>query len=253
MHKSLLILFLALLPIAIRAQLETSADWKRQVYDREYTFGISGHTMGYGANFRYLKFDGAFHKKGLEIELSKLRHPKEVTSTANRSYSNARGYVFDRENSFFSLRGGYIYENILFDKTDQGTVSISLILSGGLSLGLVKPIYVQILANENSNTGPIVAERYNHQKHTGSTILGEANFFKGIGETKLHPGAFVKVGSNFNYQLLERKVTSLEAGVIYDFFYKEVPIFYEDPNGEDINLQGFLQFYIAFNFGYRKN
>ncbi len=246
-------MLIALSPLAMMAQLETSADCKRQRYDREYTFGLVGHTMGFGIDFRYLKYKDAFHKRGLEIELSKIRHPKEVTRSADRSYSNARGYVFDRVNSFYTLRAGYIYENILFDKTDQGTVSISLMLSGGISLGLLKPIYVLVPENENSNISPLLAERYNHQEHSGSTIYGEANFFKGIGETKLHPGVYVKTGANFNYQLLEKKVTSLEAGVVYDFFYKEVPIFYEDPTGEDINLQGFLQMYIAFNFGYRKN
>lgn len=235
------------------AQLETSADWKRQVYDREYTFGLQGHTSGFGANFRYLKFTDGFNKRGLEIEFSKIRHPKEVKRSPDAGYGNTRGYVFDRLNSFFTLRGGYQYENIMFDKTDQGTVSISLMLSGGLSLGLLKPIYVLVPRDENSLYSTLVAERYNHSEHSGSTIQGEANFFKGIWETKLHPGAYVKVGTKFDYQLLEKKVTSLEAGVIYDFFYKEVPVFYEDPEGADINKQGFLQLYLAFNFGYRKN
>lgn len=253
MIKKLLISILVLAPMLLLAQLETSADWKRQIYDREYTFGLVGHTMGYGIDFRYLKFQDAFNKRGLEFEFTKLRHPKENTRSPDRSFSNAKGYVFDRENSFFTLRGGYIYEKILFDKTDQGTVAISYILSGGISLGLLKPIYVEVPEDENSTFSPRKIERYNHQKHLGSTIYGEASFFNGITETKLHPGIYVKAGSIFNYQLLEKKVTSLEAGIVYDLFYKEVPIFYEDPNGEDVNLQGFFQMYLAFNFGYRKN
>ncbi len=253
MIKKVLIYVLVLAPMLVLAQLETSADWKRQIYDREYTFGIVGHTMGYGLDFRYLKFKDAFNKKGFELELTKIRHPKENTRPAERSLSNAKGYVFDRENSFFTLRAGYMYEKILFDKTDQGTVAISYVLTGGISLGLLKPVYIELKEDERSTFSPIKVERYNHQKHLGSTILGEASFFNGIGETKLHPGVYVKAGTIFNYQLLEKKVTSLEAGIVYDLFYKEVPIFYEDPNGEDVNLQGFFQMYLAFNFGYRKN
>lgn len=235
------------------AQIETSADWKRQRYDREYTFGLVGHTRGYGVDFRYLKFTDAFNKKGLEFEFTKLRHPKEVSKSPDQSTGNAKGFVYGRENTFFSLRTGYLYERILFDKTDQGTVSISLMLSGGLSLGLLKPIYVEVPEEEGTTFSPKKIERYDHNELLGSTILGEAGFFHGIGNTKLHPGIFVKVGTNFNYQLLERKVTSLEAGIVYDLFYREVPIFYENSSGEDVNLQGFFQMYLAFNFGYRKN
>jgi hypothetical protein len=252
MVKNVLIYILGLAPSLLLAQLETSADWKRQIYDREYTFGLVGHTRGYGLDFRYLKFRDAFNKRGLEIELTKLRHPKENSQT-DRSYSNVKGFVFDRVNSFFTLRTGYIYERILFDKTDQGTVAISYVLSGGFSFGLLKPIYIEVPEDPTSDFSPRKIERYNHSKHLGSIIIGEAGFFHGIGETKIHPGIYLKAGSIFNYQLLEKKVTSLEAGIVYDLFYKEVPIFYEDPNGDDINLQGFFQMYLAFNFGYRKN
>ena len=70
---------------------------------------------------------------------------------------------------------------------------------------------------------------------------------------------------NFDYQLIEKKVTALEAGVIYDYFFfpqlgvsgdqffSKVPIFYQDPGAEDINLTGFFQMYIAFNFSGSQN
>ena len=249
------------------AQLQTSADYRRQVFEKEVTFGIVGHSRGYTLNSRFMKFRDGFTKSGLEIELVKLRHPKEVKSPLLSSGSNSRGFVFNRINSFYSIRAGYIYENILFDKTDQGTVAITLVLSGGLSLGLVKPIYVQLPPEDGGlgQPGQIRNERYNPLEHNQSEILGESNWFKGIWETKLKPGAYVKVGMNFDYQLIEKKVTALEAGVVYDYFFfpqlgvsgdaffSKVPIFYQDPGEEDINLSGFFQMYIAFNFGYRKN
>lgn len=251
MYKLLPILFFTLAGLACKAQLETSADYKRQVYDREYTFGIIGHTRGYAINGRYMKFVNGYKKHGLEIDLTKLRHPKEVSSS-DQSYSGTRSYVFNRWNSFYSLRTGYAVENILFDKTDQGTVSISLITSGGLSLGLLKPVYV-LVAESGSGVSGLTTKRYNPSDPDGSTIYGEANFFKGIGETKLYPGIYAKVGANFDYQLIEKKVTSLEVGLIYDYFFREVPIFQEMKGGNDINWAGFFQMYVAFNFGYRKN
>ena len=266
MHRTILLLSFLLLTRFGFAQLETSADYRRQVFEKEVTFGIIGHSRGYSLNTRIMKFRDGFTKTGLEIDLVKLRHPKEVKSPSLGQGSNSRGYVFNRINSFYTIRAGYIYENVLYDKTDQGTVAITMVLSGGLSLGLVKPVYVQ-LPPEDSRPGQpaeIRNVRYNPLEHNQSEILGESNWFKGIWETKLKPGVYAKVGMNFDYQLIEKKVTALEAGIVYDYFFfpqlgvagdsffSAVPIFYEEP-GEDINWTGFFQMYIAFNFGFRKN
>jgi hypothetical protein len=234
---------------SLQAQLETSADFRRTVYDREYTIGISGHSRGYTLNGRYLKYQDGFVKQGFEIDLVKLRHPKEVRSTIVSSGS--RGFVFGRINSFYSLRGGYIREEILYDKTDQGTVSISLVTSGGLSLGLLKPVFVDVLVEDELGRTNPVAERYNPPEQNAS-ILGESGWFTGITKTQLRPGIYAKVGVAFDYDFLDSKVTSLEAGIIYDYFFVDVPIFYE-PSGEDLNIPGFFQVYIAANFGYKKN
>ena len=249
MTTRLLIVLLSVFSIGATAQLETSADFRRQVYKKEVTFGVYGHSRGYAINTRIQKFIDGYRKHGLEVDLTKLRHQKEVKTPNSQSYNASRGFVYNRINSFYSLRTGYIREKILFDKTDKGTVSISLITSGGLSLGLLKPVYVVVTAENQQNQ--IV--RYNPGDPLQSNVQGEANFFRGIGETKLYPGLYLKVGANFDYQLVEKKVTALEAGMIYDYFFREVPIFYERDGGEDINWTGFFQFYVAFNFGYRKN
>ncbi len=235
----------------VQAQLSTDADWKRQVYETEFSFGLQGHTSGYAVNFRAQKFVDGFNKRGLEIELSKIKHPKEVSSASSRSQTRARGYVFGRKNSLFTLRAGLQNEKIVFDKTDRGTVSINWLYSGGLSLGLLKPIYVQL--DSQPSGGEILVERYNHVKHLSSTIIGEANFFNGIGETKIWPGLYLKSGFSFDYNDSDARLSTIELGAIWDLFFKEVPIFYEDAATGDINKMAFFQLYISINFGYRKN
>lgn len=243
-----------ILPFIGAAQLTTDADFKRKVYDREYTAGLIGHSRGYSVSGRYLKHVDGFNKLGFELEVSKLRHPKEVRIPL-QFINNSRGFVFGRENSFYTIRTGIAHESILFDKTDQGTISIATFLSGGVSWGILKPIYMQILQPDSAGNGALsrlVTVRYNHFEHGGSNIYGEANYFKGLGESKIVPGIYAKAGSIFDFDFLDDNVTSIEAGISYDYFFKEVPIFYEDEAGEDINESGFLQFYIAINFGYKK-
>ncbi len=250
-NNTLLIIgFLLIAVTPVYAQLNTSADFKRSVYDREYTVGLSGHSKGYTINGRYLKYTDGYTKRGFELDLAKLRHPKEVRSPAFSQ--NSRGFVFGRTNSFYTIRAGYIQEKILFDKTDQGTVSISLITSGGLSLGLLKPVYLVGFKQDEQGSQVPANIRYNRLGLESSNFGGEANWFTGILETKLRPGIYGKVGTAFDYDFLDDKVTSLETGIIYDFFFADVPIFLES-NGSDVNIPGFFQVYIQFNFGYKKN
>src|SRR5690606_31771054 len=161
------------------AQLETSADFRRQVYDMEYTIGLNGHSHGFAINGRYLKHLDGFNKAGLEVEFTKIRHPKEVT-TPSAIPSSTKGYVYGRVNSFFSMRVGYARETILFDKTDKGSVSISWITNGGLSFGLLKPIYLQVFIQEDINDfSELEVVRYNPED-IYTSIYGEAPFFRGI-------------------------------------------------------------------------
>ncbi|MDZ7846215.1 MAG: hypothetical protein U5L96_05355 [Owenweeksia sp.] len=127
MLKKVLVISLLLTGWGLSAQLETSADFRRQVFDREYSFGIIGHTRGFAVNTRLLKFVDGFTKEGIEIDLVKLRHPKEVKTPNLGQARSSRGYVFNRVNSLFTIRTGYHYQKILFDKTDQGTVAITLV------------------------------------------------------------------------------------------------------------------------------
>lgn len=250
MNRLLLLSFLCLFLVPVKAQVNTDADFKRQVYDREYTFGGIGHSRGYSINGRYFKYLDGYTKYGFEVEIAKLRHPKEVR-TPSPFFSNSRGLVFGRINSLYTVRVGYAQEKILYDKTDQGSVSISLITNGGLSLGMLKPIYIQVFQGDGSSSN-LSTERYNPLIHNQS-IFGEANFFRGFGEIDVLPGIYGKVGANFDYDFLDDKITSMEVGIAYDYFFNEVPIFEEAVAEEDINWTGFFQIYLAINFGYKKN
>lgn len=232
----------------LKAQLGTDADFKRQVYDREYTGGIGFHSRGFFINGRYLKYLDGFNKHGLEIDITKLRHPKE-THQNFVSATGVRGFVYGRINSFYALRAGYAREKVIFDKTDQGSISIAWNYSGGLSLGLLKPVYVMVPGEVDFQR--LEADRYNPEEH--DVVYGEANYFMGILNTKLQPGIYAKTGFIFDYDLLDKKVTSIEGGFIFDYYVSKVPIFYYQSGEKDMNLPGFYQLYVTFNFGYKKN
>lgn len=238
---------------ALSAQVSTEGEVNRLVYKKELSGGLIMDSRGFGINGRYIEYIDGFNKEGLEIELTKIRHPKEVTTPA-AAFGNGRGFVFGRMNSMFALRGAYYREKILFDKRDKGSISIAWNYSGGLSIGLLKPIYVQRYRTvDDEGTRILVTERYNPSAMPASSIVGEASFFRGVEEMNFKPGVHVKSGFIFDYQLMDDKITSLEVGALYDFYFTDVKIF--DPNvvGRNVNKLGFLQLYFAFNIGKKKN
>jgi hypothetical protein len=249
MKKLLFIVGLLCFSVAAQAQLETGADFRRQVYDHERSFGIMFHSRGYAANFRRLYYKDGFVKLGYELELGNLRHPSEV-KVPNLGMA-ARGWVFNKINSLYTLRAGYGREKIFVDKTDRGSLSISWVTFSGLSLGILKPIYLEVPV-EGSNF--FTNERYDPAIHSVG-IQGQSPFFVGIEHSQIRPGLYFKNGFSFDYDFLDEKVTALEVGVMFDYFpswfgtyESSVPIMYEHRN-----LNFFFQFYLTFNFGKKWN
>lgn len=245
--KGLFLLSLLFLGFVSNAQLETDADFKRTVYKNEFTAGVMFHSRGYGLNVRRMYYRTGYRKAGFEIDMVNIRHPKEV-KYPNRNFLNTtQNFVYGKLNSLFSIRTGFTSERILIDKTDQGTISINWLVSGGASFGLLKPVYLQILSDDGG-TPRLLTERYDPAVHDYQEIYGQAPFFTGISETKLVPGAYLKSGLSFDYNFLDDKVATLEVGGLVDYFFGEVPIMHDTKN-----YQIWWQIYLTFNIGTKWN
>jgi hypothetical protein len=106
--------------------------------------------------------------------------------------------------------------------------------------------------NEFGDDGDLRIETIRYTGETNpANINGEASYLTGILETNIKPGIYVKGGISFDYQLFDDDISTLETGIIYDYYFSEVPIFFEAQ--EDINWAGFFQLYLSVNFGYKRN
>ena len=256
MKKILMLLIISFFPLLIFAQLETTADWKRQVYEKEFTGGIMFHTRGYGINIRSLKFKDGYNKWGFEFDLVSIRHPKEIKFPSQLYFNSTRSFVYGKLNGLYSLRVGYGRDKILIDKTDKGSISISWITFGGASFGILKPVYLDILRETPQGLQVLSTERYDPEVHDYLQIYGQAPFFTGIEKSSLRMGIYVKSGFAFDYNWSDQKVTSLELGFVLDYFPtwfgiysdEKVPIMYEAEN-----YSAWLQFYLTINFGKKWN
>jgi len=230
-------------PGSMLGQLTTDADFKRQVYDRDYTVGVLLHTRGFGVTARYGLLTSGFTKSAIELDIVNMRHPKE-NRTFTDFLANSNGFVFGRLNSFYVVRTGIYRERILYDKTDQGTLSISWHYSGGISWGLIKPVYLEI---EDFDSRVVRIERYDPTK-TDGFIRGQARFARGLSETRIQPGVYIKSGFSVDNHEEDNRIRSLEVGVIIDGYHTEIPIMHDTSNN-----QFFFQLYLSLNFGKKWN
>jgi hypothetical protein len=206
------------------------------------------HTGGFGVGYRNGKHLTGYKKRMFEFELLSMKHPKEVR-TVNRYFENAKSYIYGKENAMFILRGGIGRQKIINSKPYWGGVELRYFYYGGLSLGMLKPVYLYIL-HETSVPYEynLSIERYDPDKHFEENIFGRAPFFQGFNKLKPLPGLYLKTGVNFEFGVYDESVKAIEAGVVVDGYLKEVPIMALKSNNSYL-----VSLYVSFHFGSRGN
>jgi len=234
-----------------------SHSWAQQnVYDEatillknELTGGIHIHANGWGLNVtkgQALTVDRTFT---MGLEILGMKHPKEVKQFS-QYLEEAKRFSYGKTKAFYVIRPTIGIRRKLTEKMRKNGAEISLQSSLGPSIGLTKPIYLEIIriVNDGTPTRQISIERYDTDIHSIENINGRASVFKGFDQLKLRPGIFVDTGFLFEYSPYQRGVKAVEAGVMADFYFEEVPIM-----ALEKNKQLFLNFYVNVHIGKKYN
>jgi hypothetical protein len=224
---------------------QVMGDEVKVLYRNEMSGGISAHTYaGFGLNFRRAKHVTGFRKRVIEGELTYIKDPKEV-KTVNPTFDNSKGFFYGKLNSLIVMRCGTGFQNVLYKKPEKSGVEIRYVTMLGVSLGIAKPVYLEILhMTSQQNEYTLSTERYDPSKHTLDDIYGRAPFFKGFGESTIYPGGYAKLGLNFEYGSYDDDVKAIECGMVVDAYPKVIPIM-----ANSTNRQVFVGFYINFLYG----
>jgi hypothetical protein len=209
--------------------------------------GATLNTRGFGLIFGKGYNATAFKKNLWEAEFFGVRGDKQVRiNFYGAYYSNANSYVFGKLNKVYNLRVGIGQQHLLNTKPYWGGVELRFTYYGGLSLGFAKPIYLYIINQTGFNT--IDSKKYDPDEHFVENIYGRAPFLDGLNEIKLHPGAYLKAGLNFEFGQFNTVVRALEAGIMIDGYAVPIPIMaFNDPH------HYFFNFYVNVTFGKRYN
>ncbi len=218
----------------------------RMIYKYAMMGGLGIHTSGFNLYFRK-QFNKDWYKSRFwQIGFSSMRHPKEVK--INPFEGDAKAYVFGKMNSLSVLRFVYGHQKLLFEKEAFKGVHIGYTVLGGFSLGLAKPVYLEVEEPFVTGQKPPEIVVYDSAKHDLTKIIGRAPFTYGLSEIKPYPGAHLKAGLFIDYSSDYVFLRTIELGVQLDAFYKNVPIM-----AFTQNKFLFFNLYLAWHFGKRYN
>lgn len=247
-REALLLLSLCLFPFLLQSQ-DVGEPEMQQVTSREWELELFLNTSGGGGGFQYGWTPDYFNKHFWEINFW-YHHPAKAVRGRNSIYTDGRAFSYGRQYYLFFLRAGYGYQRTLHHKPYWGGVQIRFTFSGGFTLGMGIPVYLEILKlNEEGHYYYEEIERYDPENYDQdlSNIIGNAGFFKGIGKTAFRPGFYAKTGLQFDFSKDNMKIHVVEVGVTVDMIFPYLQeMAYSKVNPCYVNA------YIAYHFGKKK-
>ncbi|MBW6502358.1 MAG: hypothetical protein K0B05_13290 [Bacteroidales bacterium] len=201
---------------------------QRVFFRNEKSFAILLNSDGLGINFRDARRIDYLNKRFFEIELGTLKHPREYKQS---NYYSQGSFVFGKVNSAVFLRGDIGRQHELFRKADLGGIAVRYFYAAGPTIAFYKPIFYRVLYPVSNNYEYVVREeKFDIQIHDPSLIYGKASFVKGMDETKVLPGLFVKGGFNFEYSKEDKVIHAIEIGATLSGYPKQIPIMASEDN-----------------------
>lgn len=214
------------------------------VFNKQSVFGIKLATDGYGITYEIGKFKSQRKSTLFQIELSEKKHKKEkklAASIDNQFQINS--VVFGKTNNFYQLKLGIAQQQIIGGKGNKNGVAVSAIYGGGVSMGMLKPYYVDVEDSTNDRSRQTYPDIVNKNYFE----LGAAGFTVGWDAVKIRPGAYVKAAMRFDYGRLNETVTAIEVGLGAEFYSSKMSqIIYSKEK------QLFFNAYVSLLLGRRK-
>jgi hypothetical protein len=219
------------------------------IFKKHSLFSIKMHTDGYGLTYERGKIKSPYKATLFQFEFNEKKHKKEEKqSRSDGAVVFGNPFIYGKQNNFYQFKLGMGQQFMLGGKSNKNGVGVYAILAGGLSLGLMKPYYLDIESPPNS--GQIKSIKYSQAdsaEFMGPSILGATGFGKGWGELKLAPGVHAKTGLRFDWGRFNNSVSAAEVGFTLEYYPGKV----EQMVGMEANTL-FFNGYLAFVFGSRK-
>lgn len=223
LYISPLILFYFILNGVFYSQMPAKPE-NKVGFKKSVVGGVILHTQGLGINFNYLKFKTFEKQRIYTVDFVSLKSLKENKIRSVIAGKNSKMFVYGKMNSLFVLRAGIGERRMKYEKIRESGVEVSFNWSAGLSLGMAKPEYLEIVHHVSGDYYDLSIEKYDPEKHDLSNINGKGPFGRGVSEMKFYPGGFFKTSVNFEYSSERDLVRAIEVGFVLDGYATRIPV-----------------------------
>jgi hypothetical protein len=229
---------------------------------QEISFGyrLASDGWSFFANRGFIKTGDLDHIHTLFLwtELSEKKHPKERL-TQNENFQRVSSndvkpipYKYGKINNFYAFKIGIGNTKPLTGHLDKRSMIISWTYQAGLSIGMLKPYYLDVLVKEGNTIvrkfakySDEIQDSFLDLKNQGS-IVGGSDFTKGLKEIKIQPGLSFRSGFYFDFTPSEKIFLGIEIGASLDVYTKQIPIMVNADN-----RAAFFNIYADVRFGKR--
>ena len=239
-----ILFFIGIISLPLFSQGEIDEE-EKIFYRNEKTWAVTLNSNGLGTDFRYARRVDASKKTLYEVGLNLVKNEKEIKISMTNSQQLGGSFVYGKLNAFVTLHGGIGLQKELFRKEDKGGISIRYFYTFGPSIGFLKPVYYDVIVNEDNPAGGTIQVR-KRMKFESHVLLFErkAPFYVGFDEISLVPGAYGKFGFTFEFSKSDAAFNAIEAGIMLDAFIKKIPIM-----ANEHNHWIFPVFFLSYRFG----
>jgi len=233
-------------------------DWEQRnagslpTFYTAYSLGGGLHTAGWWLGGKSIQNRTFATESHWEATLFRWKHPRAFKTQVNPEDQNST-YTPGLLHETFTLNLGWGTSYLWMEKGINHGIELRGTWSGGLAMGMLKPVYLQIIyPNEDPNTSkdqPFIekAEAYDPEKHNTSNIAKASPWFKGVGDLRIIPGIYVKGGLSAEWGKQSRSPQWVELGVMAGVFPKPLPTMAWVENKPYL-----LGLYLAYQMGRRK-
>lgn len=227
----------------MRTEAEFAEEEHEALFSKSFVFGGKLTSSGYGIFLEWGRPVSVKKSWLFQLDISEVKHVKEQKLSS--VYVQSVPFIYGKINYFYPVKLGIQQQRLLGNKDIKNGVSVTANYGGGVSLGLLRPYYVQI--ERGNGLEYIKYQGPDSTDFISSDIFAGPSLNKGWSDLKMTPGVYAKAALRFDYGLFHEVITALEVGVNADYYAKKIPqMVFNDQK------QFFYGAYFSLIFGKRK-
>jgi hypothetical protein len=217
------------------------------IFNKHNIFGIRLATDGYGISFEKGYYKTPTRTLLFEAELNEKKNPKEHRISATSDGFNYTSIVPYKLNNLYEFKLAVGQQHLIGGKGNKNGVAVSALYAGGVTIGMLKPYYLDIQNQITGQTSRATFDQVVRDTTSTDAITGASGFTVGWGNLSIKPAVNAKQAMRFDYGRLNQTITAIEVGLTEEYFFGKIPLVYLTPA-----KQFFFNAYVSILFGSRK-